>query len=629
MQHIDNLFSEAFELYSTGKYSESILKLTYAGDLIKNKGNDDFLSSIENLRGFNYMEIGDKEMARECFVKALNINPSSSQACVGLAQLFIIDCKYNEAKTMYEWGIRNNPANTVAVDGLAKVNKILNLPEDDNSLFKSDENMEDVKNTDSDLNADNLIEEAYELFNNKEFRNALNKLTQAESIFNGQLTSPTNVEFAASFYNMKGFNYLGLNDIDNAKACFQKAIEINPNSSQAYAGLGEILFLNNYDEQAKIMFEKAVENNPDNLFAVAGLKKVKGFLNEKSNENNELKLSSNDNLKIFHRDDFGKLFNQLGLYGNGAEIGVQAGTYSQILRNTWKGEELYLIDCWKHKNDYNDIANIPDEKHQELYLSVIKKFIDDRSVQIIRKDSVEAAKQFPDEFFDWIYLDADHSFEGSSKDINAWWPKLKKGGIFAGHDYIDGEYTVGNFGVKSSVNNFINSNKGIKLYTTEEETWKSWYFIKPGQTETEIKTGDKNINEIDSQKLEPVLNDILTASYELFNLKHFEDAINTLDESEELFYSQNNKDLISAYENMKGFNFLGLDNKDKARKSFETALNINSESSQACAGLGELFFLEGKDNEAQTMYEYAVKNNPENQFAVAGLEKVNKVLKLS
>ena len=52
----------------------------------------------------------------------------------------------------------------------------------------------------------------------------------------------------------------------------------------------------------------------------------------------------------------------------------------------------------------------------------------------------------------------------------------------------------------------------------------------------------------------------------------------------------------------------------------------NPNSSQACAGLGEVLFLSGKDKEAKTMYEWGVKNNPLNQFAVEGLIKVNKVL---
>ena len=336
-------------------------------------------------------------------------------------------------------------------------------------------------------------------------------------------------------------------------------------------------------------------------------------------------------MKIYHRDDIGKLCNKLQLFGKGAEVGVQAGEYSRTIRSTWEGEELYLIDWWRYSPNYKDIANVPDEKQKEFYLSVVKKFMDDHSVHIIRKESIEASKQFSDEYFDWIYLDADHSYEGCLNDLKAWYPKLKKGGIFAGHDYFDGTFTGGIFGVKSAVDSFI-SDKEVNLYTTEENTVKSWYFIKPGSNlpETGLKNNDKDDGQIksDLQKLQMVLNEILESSFELFSLKHFDEAIDILNKSEDIFYAQNNKVLISAFENMKGFNYLGINDKVKARECFETALNINAESSQACAGLGELFYLDGKDNEAKTMYEFAVKNNPDNQYAVTGLVKVNKILNL-
>ena len=595
--------------------------------------HDPELANLLNLAGNVSLINGNLETAQKYFENALNEDNNSSHACGGLGEVLLAAENYEAAKTMYEWGVKNNPGNKVAVEGLAKVNEILNLPENDNSLLKLNEETNIPGNLYESVSteADKLISEAYKLFGEKKFDFALTKLSQAENIFNGQISNPSNIDFAASFYNMKGFNYLGLNDINNAKECFQKALEINPDSSQAYAGLGEILFLNKYDEQAKLMFEKAVQNNPNNLFAVNGLEKINKLLSNNSSFPGSPK-QQDDKLKIYHRDDFGKLFNQLGFYGKGVEIGVQAGNFSQTLRNTWKGEELYLIDWWKHIHDYKDIANVSDEKQREFYLSVIKKFEDDYSVHIIRKDSLKASEQFPDEYFDWIYLDADHSYEGCSNDLEVWFPKLKKGGVFAGHDYVDGEMKGGSFRVKSAVNKFI-SNKDVDLYLTEERTMKSWYFIKPGDDfpEIEVKTDEKNLhqNEVDNQKLQSVLEEILAASYELFSLKHFDEAIDSLNKSEELFYSQNNRDLIAALENMKGFNYLGLNEKDKARESFETALNINHDSSQACAGLGELFYLEGKDKEAKLMYEFAVKNNPDNQFAVTGLEKINKILNLS
>eukprot|EP00758_Cryptobia_borreli_P017344 Tbor_TRINITY_DN6182_c4_g1::TRINITY_DN6182_c4_g1_i3::g.22011::m.22011 len=39
-------------------------------------------------------------------------------------------------------------------------------------------------------------------------------------------------------------------------------------------------------------------------------------------------------------------------------------------------------------------------------------------------------------YFDYIYVDARHDYKGVLDDISQWWPKLKKGGIMAGHDYV-------------------------------------------------------------------------------------------------------------------------------------------------------------------------------------------------
>ena len=46
------------------------------------------------------------------------------------------------------------------------------------------------------------------------------------------------------------------------------------------------------------------------------------------------------------------------------------------------------------------------------------------------------AERYPDEYFDFIYVDARHDFKGVTVDMEAWWPKLRPGGIFAGRDYM-------------------------------------------------------------------------------------------------------------------------------------------------------------------------------------------------
>jgi tetratricopeptide (TPR) repeat protein len=585
-----------------------------------------------NLAGNISMLDGNFDIAKIYFEKALSQDSASSLACSGLGDILFISGNYEAAKTMYEWGVKNDSGNQAAIEGLAKVNKLFNYPENSNSLLEYIKDKKEIETQpdESKPETDKLIEDAYELFNKNNFDSALKKLTQAEKLFNGQLSNPTDNNFASSFYNMKGFIYLGLKDIDKAKACFEKALGFDSNSSQACAGLGEILYLSEQDQQSKTMFEWAVKNNPNNMVAVGGLQKVNKLLGYPENHSSlNITTESRIDIKIKHRDEFGQLFNKLGLFGKGVEIGVQEGMFSKTLRSTWKGEELYLIDRWKYDPDYKDIANVSDTKQKEFYLSVVQKFSEDSSVQILRKDSLTAANQFPDNYFDWIYIDADHSFDGCSKDLKAWYPKLRSGGILAGHDYLDGEYSAGSFGVKSAVDNFI-KNKKVKLFITDDAPCRSWYFGKHDSevAEEDLHTsGANNMNvDTDSQKSVSNLNEILTASFELFGKKSFQEAITNLDNSKDLFYSQNEKELISAFENLKGLNYLGLNEKENAHKCFETALNVNPQSSQAFAGLGELMYLNNKDAEAKKMFETALKYNPVNLFAAGGLSKINRLL---
>ncbi len=53
----------------------------------------------------------------------------------------------------------------------------------------------------------------------------------------------------------------------------------------------------------------------------------------------------------------------------------------------------------------------------------------------IKLTSEEAADQFEDDSLDMVYIDADHSYQEAIADCRAWYPKVKPGGIFAGHDF--------------------------------------------------------------------------------------------------------------------------------------------------------------------------------------------------
>ena len=119
-----------------------------------------------------------------------------------------------------------------------------------------------------------LLAKASRAFEMKEFAKALDALSDAEDILARAGRSAAGADLVAGIENLKGFNYLGLNDLDAAKTSFEKALQADPFSSQACAGLGETFFVAAMDKEAKTMYELAVMNDPDNPMGVTGLTKV-------------------------------------------------------------------------------------------------------------------------------------------------------------------------------------------------------------------------------------------------------------------------------------------------------------------------------------------------------------------
>jgi hypothetical protein len=151
----------------------------------------------------------------------------------------------------------------------------------------------------------------------------------------------------------------------------------------------------------------------------------------------------------------------------GAEIGVRRANYSKVLCMANPNLKLYCIDPW-------DVigTKYPKEK-QDRYFGVTKKRLAPYDHVIIRKKSIDAVGEFPDGFFDFVYIDGDHSFEVCMLDIIHYSPKVKSGGIMAVHDYYGGEK-----GVFNAVNAYIDSNNITPWYVTKELA-PTAFWVKP------------------------------------------------------------------------------------------------------------------------------------------------------
>ena len=416
-KELDAKLNSAYQLFQEKEFEKSlhfVLEVEETIKMSKEFNYKELSAGLNNFIGFNYLGMENYQMAQEAFEEALNANSTSSQACAGLGEVFFLQQKDKEAKVMFEWAVKNNPKNYFAALGLAKVNQTLGYSADHNSLYLGlpDEIEKEFSS---------LVTSAYDLFESRNFDETLEKIDQAEKILIENLDEVKIQKALTSLYNLRGFAYLSLSNIARAREAYERALNINPNSSQACAGLGEVLFLTNKDAEAKRMYEYAVSYEPLNQFAIAGLKKA----------NQSLGLPENDNSLL--------------------------------------------------------------PKPQKEKAEMISAFIEE------------------------------------------------------------------------AYNNFSN--------------------------------------------------------------KDFKEAIINLDKAEKIiednFAREENFESLTRLNNFKGFSFLNLDNKNDAKLCFEKALNLDANSSQACAGLGEIFLAEGKTDEAKTMFEWALKNNPQNAYAEKALERIN------
>ncbi len=126
-----------------------------------------------------------------------------------------------------------------------------------------------------------------------------------------------------------------------------------------------------------------------------------------------------------------------------AEIGVYRGELSEQILKYVKPKQLHLIDPW----------NL--DQHYQL---VKKKFDGNPCVIIVREKSEIALESFSDNFFDWVYIDGDHSTEAVLKDLKLSLKKVKSGGYIAGDDIsFDEDANNTNKEVGKAVKSFLNT----------------------------------------------------------------------------------------------------------------------------------------------------------------------------
>lgn len=122
---------------------------------------------------------------------------------------------------------------------------------------------------------------------------------------------------------------------------------------------------------------------------------------------------------------------------NVAELGVYKGDFAaKLLKECDSIEKYYMVDPWRHLDDWNKPANKEDNKF-EKFLSETKSKTDFASSKriILRGKTTEVIDKIPDNELDFAYIDGDHTLKGISIDLIRLFPKIKDGGWIGGDDF--------------------------------------------------------------------------------------------------------------------------------------------------------------------------------------------------
>jgi len=147
----------------------------------------------------------------------------------------------------------------------------------------------------------------------------------------------------------------------------------------------------------------------------------------------------------------------------GAEIGVYYGDNASDYLRDLDIKKVYLIDPYMIHPRYDEQRMKEAEKEAHVKLD-----IHEDKIEWVRTTSAEAVKIFDDESLDFVYIDGDHSYEFVCEDMILYYPKVKKGGLFSGHDYRS--YAPG---VIAAVNEFCKKNS-LDLHRGGQMDWWIW-----------------------------------------------------------------------------------------------------------------------------------------------------------
>ena len=175
------------------------------------------------------------------------------------------------------------------------------------------------------------------------------------------------------------------------------------------------------------------------------------------------------------REQFGLLLNELGLTDTALEVGTYIGEFAIPFLANWKGRRLHVVDPWLCYPEYQEDPKFLENLEEKFQIFQERTRMFAHRIQIHRMLSREAEGFFPANSLDFVYLDGNHAYEFVRQDLLQYWPKVRPGGIMAGHDFES--HGVWAPHVRRAVLEFFGPAQLPVYYVSGDA--HSWYVYKP------------------------------------------------------------------------------------------------------------------------------------------------------
>lgn len=158
------------------------------------------------------------------------------------------------------------------------------------------------------------------------------------------------------------------------------------------------------------------------------------------------------------------LRNRLNENSKMIEIGSHMGESTMLFASTQLFSEIHAIEPFNGKEEFNELFDYSWDYIEKEFQKNIRYHKD--IINLHKGFSWELVDKFEDNSIDFIYIDGQHTYDDVARDLNLYLPKLKQGGIVAGHDYHE---------VWPGVKKAVDEIAGIPELTYEDTSWWSYH----------------------------------------------------------------------------------------------------------------------------------------------------------